>query len=90
LFRTALTPVQTASITRSAVIYRGKVTAEQPLDDVGKDVSNVWNERKYPLFEFKVTFTCTKRLFWTLPYTPTFPLLPIRELLQSLIFYELS
>ena len=46
LFRMALTPVPTASITHSAVIYRGKVTAERPLDDVGKGVSNVWNECK--------------------------------------------
>ena len=45
-FRTALTPVPTASNTRSDGIYRGKVTAERPLDDVGKDVSNVWNECK--------------------------------------------
>ena len=39
LFRRHLSLIPPSSI-------GGKVTAERPLDDVGKDVSNVWNNRK--------------------------------------------
>lgn len=46
LFRTAFTPVPTAPITHSAVVYRGKVTSERPLDDAGKGVSKGWDECK--------------------------------------------
>jgi len=66
--------VRNGVFTRSIGIYKWMVTAERPLDDVGKGVSNVWNDPKQTLrkhyvgstwFQIRLYLHPNETLLWT-------------------------